>query len=76
MSGLIDLNRVAGMLKRVKGRVTHMVLSRVSPLSVPVLLEIGKEAVYGEALDELMDEAARTLIEEAVGEEPAPRLPL
>jgi len=33
-SGLIDLNRVAGMLARVKGRIVHMVLSRVSPLSV------------------------------------------
>ena len=33
------------MLARVKGRVVHMVLSRVSPLAVPVLLEIGRESV-------------------------------
>ena len=43
--GLIDLARVAGMLARVKGRIVHMVLSRVSPLAVPVLLEIGRESV-------------------------------
>ena len=43
---------------------------------MPVLLEIGKEAVYGAALDELLDEATQQLIEEAVGEEPAPQLPL
>ena len=39
-------------------------------------MEIGKEAVYGAAVDELLDEAAQALIEEAVGEEPAPQLPL
>ena len=43
--GLTDLSRIAGMLARVKGRVVHMVLSRVSPLAVPVLLEIGRESV-------------------------------
>ncbi len=36
--GLTDLGRIAGMLRRVKGRIVHMVLSRVSPLAVPVLL--------------------------------------
>lgn len=35
---------------------------------MPVLLEIGKESVYGDALDELLDEASRALIEEATGE--------
>ena len=43
--GLTDLSRIAGMLARVKGRIVHMVLSRVSPLAVPVLLEIGRESV-------------------------------
>ena len=43
--GLTDLARIAGMLARVKGRIVHMVLSRVSPLAVPVLLEIGRESV-------------------------------
>jgi ATP-dependent Lhr-like helicase len=45
-------------------------------LAVPVLLEIGKESVYGGAIDELMDEAATALIEEATAEETAPELPL
>ena len=43
--GLTDLARIAAMLARVKGRIVHMVLSRVSPLAVPVLLEIGRESV-------------------------------
>ena len=33
------------MLARVRGKIVHMVLSRVSPLAVPVLLEIGRESV-------------------------------
>jgi ATP-dependent Lhr-like helicase len=32
---------------------------------VPVLLEIGKEQVYGSGLDALLDEGAQALIEEA-----------
>jgi len=50
----------------VKGRITHRHLDRVSPLAVPVLLEIGREAVYGAALDELLGESADDLIHEAM----------
>jgi ATP-dependent Lhr-like helicase len=75
-SGLTDVARLAEMLARIQGRITHRHLRRVSPLAVPVLLEIGKESVYGGALDELMDEAATALIEEATAEETAPELPL
>jgi ATP-dependent helicase Lhr and Lhr-like helicase len=74
--GLTDIRRLADMLTRVAGKITHRRLAKVSPLAVPVLLEIGKEAVYGAALDELLDEAAQQLIEEATGDEPAPQLPL
>ncbi|HSY87334.1 MAG TPA: ligase-associated DNA damage response DEXH box helicase [Verrucomicrobiae bacterium] len=79
--GLTDIRRLGDMLNRVAGRITLRRLAKVSPLAVPVLLEIGKEAVYGAAVDELLDEAAQQLIEEAVGpemggDEPAPQLPL
>ncbi len=63
--GLTDIRRLADMLARVRGRITHRALPRVSPLAVPVLLEIGKEQVYGSALDELLEENAQALIEEA-----------
>ena len=42
-------------------------MSGISPLAVPVMLEIGKESVAGEANDTLLLEAADTLIEEAMG---------
>lgn len=67
--GLVDLGRLAEMLARVKGRIAVRRLPRVSPLAVPVLLEIGREQVAGGAIDELLDEAARALIAEATGEE-------
>jgi ATP-dependent Lhr-like helicase len=42
-------------------------LDRISPLAVPIMLEIGKESVNGEANDMLLSEAADELIEEATG---------
>ena len=66
--GLTDLARIAGMLARVKGRIVHMVLSRVSPLAVPVLLEIGRESVRtGDDEEKLLAEA-EAIIAEATGE--------
>lgn len=62
--GLIDLSRISALLARAKGRITHMALSRVSPLAVPVLLEIGREHVQGEA-EELLLAETQALIAEA-----------
>ncbi|MEJ8572515.1 ligase-associated DNA damage response DEXH box helicase [Microbaculum marinum] len=66
-AGLLDVSRVGDMLRRTKGRIVHRALDRVSPLAVPVMLEIGKEAVPGEAEDSLLAEAAEALIAEAMG---------
>ncbi|MEA2775690.1 MAG: ATP-dependent helicase Lhr and Lhr-like helicase, partial [Acetobacteraceae bacterium] len=72
-SGLIDIGRIAGMLARVKGHIVHMVLSRVSPLAVPVLLEIGRESVRTDADEETMLAEAEAIIAEATeGAEPPP----
>jgi ATP-dependent Lhr-like helicase len=69
--GLADLGRLAAFLKRIQGRIRHQRLERVSPLAVPVLLEIGRETVLGAAVDELLDRAAQELIAEAMEMEPA-----
>lgn len=66
-AGLLDVRRLAGMLSRIRGRIMHKPLERISPLAVPVMLEIGRESVKGEANDSLLAEAA-TLIEEATGQ--------
>jgi ATP-dependent Lhr-like helicase len=64
-TGLLDLKRLGDLLSRVRGRIVHKELDRVSPLAVPVMLEIGREAVYGEAADELLAESAAELVREA-----------
>ena len=53
------------MLRRIKGQILHRALDTVSPLAVPVLLEIGRESVYGEGHDALLAEAADELLDEA-----------
>ena len=67
MTGLLDLARLASMLNRVHGKIIHKRLDRISPLAVPVMLEIGREPVYGEAQDTILAEAAGALVEEAMG---------
>ena len=65
--GLIDIHRLAELLKRIKGQLLHRALDTVSPLAVPVLLEIARESIYGEAHDALLSEASGALIDEAMG---------
>ncbi|WP_206741077.1 hypothetical protein, partial [Nitrospirillum viridazoti] len=60
------VRRLADMLARVKGHIRHMALDRISPLAVPVLLEIGRVMVGGRADEVLLQEAAEELAAEAL----------
>jgi len=53
------------MLVRVQGRIVTRKLERISPLAVPVMLEIGKEPVLGMAMEDILAEAADDLMAEA-----------
>ena len=64
-TGLLDIARLGEMLARVRGRIIHKALERVSPLAVPVMLEIGKVPVAGAGHEALLAEAADDLIGEA-----------
>ena len=70
-TGLIDLGRLGQFLKRIGGRIRHSEVSHVSPLAVPVMLEIGRESVPGDIGDTLLRETAEELIAEARGEHAA-----
>jgi ATP-dependent Lhr-like helicase len=72
-AGLLDIGRLAQLLSRIRGRIIHKGLDRVSPLAVPVMLEIGREMVYGEASDALLAEAEEELVREAMGDGSATR---
>lgn len=54
---LTDVDRLAAFLRRIEGRIHHQPLRRISPLAVPVILEIGRENVPGAAEDVLLAEA-------------------
>ncbi len=74
-TGLLDLARLAQLLSRIAGRIEHRDLRRISPLAVPIMLEIGREPVYGEAQDLILAEAADVLVEEAFAEDDGDALP-
>lgn len=65
--GFLDIARLQALLTRVKGRVNHAALDRVSPLAVPVMLEIGREHVARDASEEMLKSASDKIIEEAMG---------
>ena len=68
-TGQLDLARVGRLLQRIKGRITPVALPRVSPFAVPVLLEIGREPVFGAAHEAILEENAEELIAEALEED-------
>ena len=59
--GLLDVRRLGDMLSRTKSRIVHKALERISPLAVPIMLEIGKETIAGEAQEALLAEAAEEM---------------
>ncbi|MBO6540808.1 MAG: ligase-associated DNA damage response DEXH box helicase [Rhizobiaceae bacterium] len=65
-AGLLDVSRLGDMLSRIRGRIMHKRLDRISPLAVPIMLEIGKEPVGKDASESLLREAADDLIADAM----------
>ena len=65
--GLLDIERLGDCLRRIRKHIVHKPLDRISPLAVPVLIDIGKVSVFGEARESAMADAADELIREATG---------
>lgn len=65
-TGLLDVARLGALLRRVKNRIVHKDLDHISPFAVPVMLEIGREPVYGEAQDAILAEAEADLVADAM----------
>lgn len=74
--GMVDVGRLAEFLNRAKQGIRHRRLERVSPLAVPIILEVGREAVFGDAEAALLEEFAEELIDEAMRVDPQAGLPL
>ena len=65
-TGLLDIARLGTFLERISGRIRHIGLERVSPLAVPLLLEIGRVAVPGARVaEDILRASAAELIADA-----------
>lgn len=63
LRGLVDFGRIEEMLSRTKGRVDHVVRSRVTPLAAPLLLEMGRVPIRGEGRERLIERETMALME-------------
>ena len=66
--GLTDVDRLSDMLLRVENHIRVARLQRVSPLAIPVMLDIGREFVRSEADEDAMLAETEALLAEAMGE--------
>lgn len=66
-AGMLDVKRLGEGLARIEGKIRHVDLPKVSPLAVPVMLEIGKMPIFGDASEAILSDAADDLIAEAMG---------
>ena len=67
-TGLLDVRRLSDMLVRIRGKIDHNVLDRISPFAVPVMLEMGREPVFGASVqDAVLGEAESDLVRDAMG---------
>ena len=74
--GLTDVGRLAEMLARVAGHVRTVRLPRVSPLAVPVLLDIGREFVRTNEDEDALLAETEALVAEATGERETSQAPM
>jgi ATP-dependent Lhr-like helicase len=69
-AGLLDVARLGQLLGRIAGHIRHIGLTRASPFSVPVLVQIGRERVGGgDAADMILEGAAEDLIAEVMSDD-------
>ncbi len=60
--GFLDTHRLGALLQRVKGKLTAIDLHGVSPFATPIMLEIGREPVFGAAEEALLDDLAAEML--------------
>ncbi|WP_407648202.1 ligase-associated DNA damage response DEXH box helicase [Devosia rhodophyticola] len=65
--GLLDIERLGQCLARIHQNIAHKPLDRISPFAVPMMLEMGREPIFGEGRETAMAEAADELMKEALG---------
>lgn len=67
---LVEVGRLTRLIERARSTMVHVDLPRVSPLSVPVLVMIGRESVSGGAAEEALIAELEAIIAEEAGKPP------
>ena len=65
--GLIDLDRLSEFLKRIEKNIAHEKLDRISPLAVPLILEINRQTIDKSEMEEYFLEELENEILSEVG---------
>ncbi len=65
--GFLDIGRLSALLARVQGHLNHIHLPQVSPLAVPVMMEINREAINGSASEAILEDLQAELLAEVTG---------
>jgi len=55
---LLDIPRLRNWLADIQGKVTYRVLPHASPLSIPAMMQLGKETVIGDAKLAILERAS------------------
>ncbi len=64
--GLTDIRRLGDLLARFQGHIDFKQLDRVSPLAMPLMLEVGREPVTASAVEDSLAELEADLLHEAM----------
>ena len=66
---MTELGRLARLVDRAAATMVHVRADRVTPLAIPLMVVIGREAAPGGSADEALLMEAEALVVEAMGEE-------
>ena len=62
--GLTDIKRLSDMLNRFENHIDFWKLDRISPLAVPLMLEVGRESVTASGVSDMLAELETELLQE------------
>ena len=65
LRGLVDFGRIEDMLTTLAPHIDHVPLTRVSPLAAPMMLEMGRVPIKGQARERQIEDAAHKLMQAA-----------
>jgi len=66
---MTELGRLARLVDRAAATMVHVRATRVTPLAIPLMVVIGREAAPGRAADDALLMEAEALVADAMGEE-------